>query len=184
MFDWNRFLFERILGLVNKSQLLDNMGVFFAEYLPYFLVLALIVFIIARPDSRKKWLAFAEIGLTLILARGLATEIIQYFYTSPRPFAVYGFTPLIPESGNSLPSGHAAFMFALAMALWFLDKKWGAWFMLFAVLNGVARVFVGVHWPLDILAGAAVGILSALAVHALVREKKKLPLLSGTTPAE
>ena len=91
---------------------------------------------------------------------------------------------MIPESGNSLPSGHAAFMFALAMELWFLDKKWGAWFMLFAVLNGAARVFVGVHWPLDILAGAAVGILSALAVHALVREKKSPPLLSETAPAE
>ena len=65
MFDWNRFLFERILGLVNKSQLLDNMGVFFAEYLPYFLVLALIVFIVARipaknglPSRRSAWRSY------------------------------------------------------------------------------------------------------------------------------
>jgi undecaprenyl-diphosphatase len=45
--------------------------------------------------------------------------------------------------------------------------------MVFAILNGAARIAAGVHWPGDIIGGLVVGILSALLVHILLRNSHK-----------
>ena len=50
------------------------------------------------------------------------------------------------------------------MAIYFYNKKWGIVFFVAAILMALARIVAGVHYPLDILGGAAVGILSAYAV--------------------
>ena len=85
---------------------------------------------------------------------------------------------LIPESGYSFPSGHAAFYFALSMGVYLYNKKLGAAFFVVSVLMGIARIFAGVHWPADILGGALVGIVTALLVNFYARkylEKLKTP---------
>ena len=92
-------------------------------------------------------------------------EIIRHFYQSPRPYVTLIFKPLIDlEFSNSFPSGHASVFFALATAIFLSSKKWSYYFFAGAVLVGLGRIYVGVHWPTDILGGIAVGILSALIV--------------------
>ena len=92
-------------------------------------------------------------------------EVIRFFYDSSRPFITLVFKPLIDlEISNSFPSGHASVFFALATAVFLFNKKWGYCFFVGAILIGLARIFVGVHWPLDIAGGLAVGILSVLLV--------------------
>ena len=79
------------------------------------------------------------------------------------------FTPLIePVNQGAFPSGHAAFYFSLAGVIWLLNKNLGWRFAGAAALMGLARVFVGVHWPLDILGGAAAGIISVYIVYLLL----------------
>jgi undecaprenyl-diphosphatase len=51
------------------------------------------------------------------------------------------------------------------MAVWYANRKWGIVYLILVALMGVARIYVGVHWPLDILGGAAIGILSAMIIH-------------------
>ena len=114
---------------------------------------------------RERFYYFAFAALTLILARGLFTEVIRLIYYRPRPFLILDFTPLISAvDKGSFPSGHAAFYFALAIAFFGINKKIGWWFLVGASLVGMGRILVGVHWPLDIIAGALVAVISAFLV--------------------
>lgn len=61
---------------------------------------------------------------------------------------------------------------ALAASVWLRDRQWGNWLLAAAALVSIARVFVGVHWPADVRAGAAIGIASAFAVRELLRKVK------------
>lgn len=168
--NFNLAVFNFIFRFAHRSFLLDSFGVFLAEYLPYFLGLGVLLFIFSEKNGRRRWFYLAEMALALILSRGILTELIRHFYYHPRPFDALGVVNLIAESGASFPSGHAAFFFAMAGILLFWDKRWGWTYLGFAALNGLARVFAGVHWPLDILGGALVGLVSAAAVHLLVRK--------------
>ena len=76
----------------------------------------------------------------------------------------YAVKQLVSENHCSFPSGHAAFFFALAMAVYFFNKKWGLVFFSAAILMTIARVISGVHYPTDILGGAVIGVATAYIV--------------------
>jgi undecaprenyl-diphosphatase len=80
---------------------------------------------------------------------------------------------LIAENADfkSFPSGHAAIFFAIATAVYLYNKKLGIWFFVVAILMGMARIFVGVHWPSDILGGAVIGIISGIIVGKIFKKK-------------
>ncbi len=166
----NLILFNFIHQLAGQNQFLDGVGIFTAEWLPYFLALAGLVFLWRLRGWRQRIFGAVEIGLAVLLSRGILTEIIRHFYAHPRPFAALGFTPLIQESGNSFPSGHMTGLFAFAVVVYLLNRKWGWWFFALSFLVGIARIYVGVHWPYDILGGIVIGILSGLLVHWAVRD--------------
>ncbi|HXV96700.1 MAG TPA: phosphatase PAP2 family protein [Gaiellaceae bacterium] len=73
------------------------------------------------------------------------------------------------DVSSSLPSGHAATSAAGALILAYLIGRGGLWLGLLAVAIGFSRVYIGVHYPLDVLAGAAVGLCVGLAAAALLR---------------
>jgi undecaprenyl-diphosphatase len=77
--------------------------------------------------------------------------------------------PLVkaPHDG-SFPSGHASTSFAAATVLSFARPRWAPAFYLLALAIGFSRVYVGVHYPLDIVGGAVLGIGVATALRWLV----------------
>lgn len=164
----NEKLFGILWGFAHKSGLLDSGIIFFAKYLTYFLVIALLIWLFSK-ETRKRIFIFAELSLSVILARGLITEWIRFAYYHPRPFEALGLQSLIPESGASFPSGHMTFFFSLGLVLWFYNRKFGSWFLGLSFVVGIARIMAGVHWPLDILGGIVVGILCAILVHKLFK---------------
>jgi undecaprenyl-diphosphatase len=171
----NQKVFQFIYNFGGRGTFLSAAAIFFAQYLPYLLILGFLILAYYQKGWRRKVYVFCEGALAVILSRGLITEIIRFFYHHQRPFSFYGFNPLIPESGWSFPSGHAAWFFALAMVVWYTNRKWGWWFFALTILMGIARIYAGVHWPADVLAGAVVGIGSALLIHwALKRSREGL----------
>lgn len=161
-------IFNTLHSWANVSASGDWFIIVAARYLPWGLVVATLALIFRDLSRIKRLENLIFVALALLISRGLVTEVIRYFVERPRPFVLLGFNPLIEQSATyALPSGHAAIFFALAMAVWFINKKWGYWFGALALMNGVARIIAGVHWPADILAGAVVGILSALLVRLL-----------------
>ena len=109
-----------------------------------------------------------------IVSRLFFTELIRWILPKSRPFIENDVNLLlIRDATSSFPSGHAAFYFALATVIYFYNKKAGLLFFLASFLIVLSRVFVGIHWPLDILAGALVGIFSGWLVIKWVKSKQE-----------
>ncbi len=161
----NQNVFRILFSIAHQNLFLDVLVVFLATYLPFLLVIGLLVFAFSRKEPREKIFIFIEGLLAAILSRSVITETIWFFYAHPRPYTALNLSPLVHVPGNSFPSGHAAILFSLATTLYYFDKRLGGWFFLLAFINGAARIVAGVHWPLDILGGMAVGIFSAIIAH-------------------
>jgi undecaprenyl-diphosphatase len=79
-------------------------------------------------------------------------------------------------------SSHAANSFGLAMALWLLlGRKYAAvkWFFVWAAVVSYSRIYVGVHYPIDVVVGAMVGMVAAWICFELSKKIKLLPALAG-----
>ena len=76
----------------------------------------------------------------------------------------------IPNS-HSFPSGHTATSFAAATILSAFVPRAAPAFFLLAVAIGWSRLYVGVHWPLDVVGGALIGVATALLLLAAVRRR-------------
>lgn len=164
------------LAMHGRAPALDALVVFCAAVVPYFLALGFLIAGVmlfprnlSRPfASAKQRLYFIlSTGLALLLSRGMVAPLIRFVYPVARPFAAMHFTPLIAHTVNdpSFPSGHATVLFALALALWPQNKRWGIYMFAGAVINAVARVYVGVHWPSDVAAGAIIGAAAVVLVQ-------------------
>jgi undecaprenyl-diphosphatase len=173
----NTFLFQKINSLAGQYIWLDKLGVFFATYSGYILLVVLVLIFIFKRQKIVRFMVLTAL-ISAGISRGIITTIIRFFYHHPRPFDVLAVKQLIPESDYSFPSGHAAFYFALSMGVYFYNKKLGVIFFAVSALMGIARIFAGVHWPADILGGALIGIVTALLVNFCARkylEKLKTP---------
>ena len=157
-------LFGYLNSFANWNKGVDLLILFCASYLPYIIGLGVLIWLWGRRSIIRS--IIFDLAVIAVLARGVFTEIIRYFYDRPRPFEVLDVYQVIDHSaGGSLPSGHAAFFFAIAAAVFYHDRRLGIIFGGAAVLIGVARVMGGIHYPLDIIVGALVGILSAVLVY-------------------
>ncbi len=78
--------------------------------------------------------------------------------------------PILNLTGFGFPSSHASFYGAMAVMLFFIDKEAGAFAIFTAFVIGVARIFAGVHSPVDILGGFILGILVAVVVDFVVEK--------------
>ncbi len=167
-------LFQYLNGWAGASPGRDMAIVFFAQYLAYLCVAAFFLFLVLRHGAaREKIRIFRVAVLSVIIARLGITEIIRFFYHRPRPFTAYHVHQLIAEREWSFPSGHAAFFFAMAAAIYGYDKKWGRAFFAASIAMGIARVIAGVHYPSDILGGAMVGIGVAYAVFYFAEKRTR-----------
>jgi undecaprenyl-diphosphatase len=165
--------FNAIYGIAHISGILDFAGIFFANIFPYILLVAYAILLFSIRDWRLRFFAFAQSVVAIVLARGILAEIINFFYYKPRPELVMDILPLIgTPQAPAFPSGHATFFFALAVSIFAVNRRWGWWFFVGAFVNGVARIFVGVHWPLDIAGGMVLGAVSAMGVYLLFRRYK------------
>lgn len=163
----NSSLFSTINSFAGHSIWLDRIGIFFAVYLIYLLVIGLVYggFFVGWKYGKKM---FWEAISSALIGRLIIVEIIRFFYKHPRPFIVEQVKQLIPESGWSFPSGHVTFLFALSMSVWFYNRRLGYTLFVGSLLVGIARVYVGVHWPFDIVGGIVVGIFTSIILHQII----------------
>jgi undecaprenyl-diphosphatase len=124
------------------------------------------------------WKRYAVIVFTLLAVAlaDWASYGIKAVFDIERPSARYAEPqPLVsPPHDASFPSGHAATSFAAATVLAFARPRWAPLFYLLALAVGFSRVYVGVHYPLDIVGGAVLGAVVATALRLLVRVPPRL----------
>jgi undecaprenyl-diphosphatase len=100
-----------------------------------------------------------------VLLANVLVKLCNLLYFRPRPFSVQEVNLLFYRpSDSSLPSNAAAVGFAFAGLGWQRDRRLGVVMGVLGGLFGFARVYCGVHYPLDIVAGGLVGVFSAWVV--------------------
>ena len=181
-------IFRAINDLAGRSRWLDWAGIFAAKYLIFILlgyVLAAAALFYWREHRHRREPIIRKLGemfarrhtehsaaAAVTAVRSLVAISIAYIFNylislvwfRPRPFAtLQGVRKLsdTPATDKSFPSDHAAISFALAFSVAYAQPAAGAVLLMLAAIVALGRVFVGVHYPSDILAGALVGCFSA-----------------------
>lgn len=163
----NTALFLFIFSLNNHSQVTDILMIVGARFIIYLTFLLMFVFVFKGGITERKAMILAILTIPIIIV--LIKGIHLFFYES-RPFINYQISPLIPyEDDASFPSGHTSIISAIAFSYIYLKSKWAPVFLLLAIWVGLSRIYVGVHYPLDILGGIVVGIVSVVIVLQIKR---------------
>lgn len=142
---------------------MDNLNLFFwigAEPLIYIMFLLVLISGIKGGSADKKafLLTILALPIAVLLIKG-----IHLFYFEPRPFVTYNFTPMVNETSDaSFPSRHATISALIAFAFTYFRSKLSLLLLPLMLWVGLSRVYVGVHYPLDIVGGFIVGIISII----------------------
>lgn len=175
LYDWggvNTKLFLAIQhawpdGLVWLPELLSDVGSYWGA--PAVVVLLLVW---ARVQTRNATPAASlslcrfVLGFALAMA---AAAIAKAVFAVPRPFVLLGDAVYraasVPDSRYTLPSGHAVYMGVLAATLWPLLRQSGRLSLLvFGAAVGWSRIVLGAHFPVDVIAGFALGLACIASV--------------------
>ncbi|MCL5115649.1 MAG: phosphatase PAP2 family protein [Firmicutes bacterium] len=158
-------------GWTRYSPLLNHVGIVLAKYAPeIWAVIFLLMWFWPPMKQNRARRAVVYAVVAGVLALVINVVLSHSFPYRPRPFV---FEPhlvhqlLAHKRDSSFPSDHAAGSFGFAVGLFFAGVSDGIWALVLAAAVAVARVFVGLHWPTDVLAGAAVGIVAGLIVLGL-----------------
>ena len=148
-----------------------------------YLWIALLLILFCIPKTRRT----AIIGaVTLLLTFAVTNLCLKPLNGRTRPYEVIeGLTRIIEkQSDRSFPSGHTANSMAVGVSLWLVSKKYeligdkklyfpkaAGWVVLvWSVLVGLSRLYVGVHYPTDVLGGAIIAIVNTLLVFGLYKK--------------
>jgi undecaprenyl-diphosphatase len=183
-------LFSWINGLAGHVPAID--GLFSGLADDYFMIVAMCLVLVGMwfgtrsPEERERnQVAVLKAMSSLGIASGLVAwanvifvgagkypgTLIHEIFNRPRPFD--------PSSGldvnllfyrptdPSFPSNLAAVVFGLALAVWLMNKRTGTWLLIMAFVACFARVYVGIHYPSDILGGAAFAVVGVALTYFL-----------------
>ena len=161
------WLFLKINGYVGQVPIVDNIVKLVVNeyFMPVSLALLILYLWFTKSSEIKKKRQSLSLALLSVGLVNLIIVLLNQFVVRPRPFdqlptKLLFYKPTDP----SFPSNAAAVSFALASAVFLVDKKLGVYALLLATLYSFSRVYAGVHFPGDVLAGAVIGISSALFI--------------------
>ncbi|SNX53986.1 phosphatase PAP2 family protein [Thermoanaerobacterium sp. RBIITD] len=131
---------------------------------PYFTILSCLLLILVGKNSVK---VSALEALTTLTSSHIFVQILKRLCTRPRPYMV------LPEANTfkyllrdySFPSGHATASFSLAVSFSFFFPGLAVFLITLAVLVSISRIYMGLHYPSDVLIGSTMGIVFSYITH-------------------
>ena len=189
----NYNIFKSINQLAGHHPFLDGLmaGVTNYALIVYAIVLLLIWFF--GKNQYKKTVVYAAITGVLAL---LINFVIGHIYFEARPFVAHKVNLLVDHAADaSFPSDHTTGAFALALAVLFVHRKIGIGMLLFAFITGFSRIYVGHHYPFDIIGSIVVSLVISTIIYklspflepianAIIHLYNRIPFVPKTTESE
>jgi undecaprenyl-diphosphatase len=153
---WTNIVFDKLMPWLRTSN----------NWVPFYA--ALLIYLFVKWGSKAwKWLIIVALNVTI--TDQISSSFFKPFFHRLRPCAdpaiMYKSRLLLDHcaGGFSFTSSHAANHFGLAMLVFMtlqpLFKKYTFLFFIWAAIIGYAQIYVGVHYPLDVLVGSCIGLL-------------------------
>lgn len=150
-----------MIDYLRKHEKLLNVILFLNEaitkitYVTY--ILLVIIKLLTAPLEAVKVLYVAGMPYVIL-------SVFRAVINTKRPYEVHQFTPLIKRksNGKSFPSRHVFSIFIIATLLYFQCAWIGIVFFILGVILAIIRVITGVHFWYDVVAGAIIGVVSAI----------------------
>ena len=182
----NNAIFYSIFEL-SENQAFASVALFLSHYMTYILIVVILISILYRKQALfLKLFVVGGAGVSAFVISKILKMILQ----TPRPFVTLDFIPLVVETGYSMPSSHATVFSALATVAFGVNRNLGIVFSVFALLIGVSRIVLGVHYPADIIVGFLIGIIIGISFLKLGNSKlvhnfiEKIPYKLGAKVAK
>ena len=162
---------------------LDQVMMFFTSTMAWLPLYLILLYVLVKIYRQQVWLVLLAVALTILLADQVTSSFMKPFFARLRPShdpELSGMVNLVSDYRGGrfgFASSHAANTFGVATLMWLLLKNYLPWIgllFIWALGVGYTRIYLGVHYPGDILAGQFVGFLSALAsygVYSLVKNQ-------------
>ena len=169
----NLEVFRLINNLANKNTFLDRVMVFFSKDMIYIFagILALVFILgIAKKDKRVRGIVINTVVLTVINL--LLAYFIGILYYIDRPFVHNKVNLLYPHANDaSFPSDHATVTMSIAFGLNKYNKVFGMILTILSIILGFSRVYVGHHYPLDIVGSYIIVFITSYIYNAKLSNK-------------
>jgi len=175
--EFNRYLFLAINATPQSSHELIQLAQFFAKQLILVVPILMIVLWLWQSCQRKM---LVDVMITLIIVVSMTTLIRENFIHA-RPFVEgIGYQFLDHQPTSSFPSNHGTVIFTFAFAfLWWGRAMYGAGLLIAALLIAWSRIYLGVHWPLDMVGAMIVGVIACAITQKISQNWRKLFLMKA-----
>jgi undecaprenyl-diphosphatase len=163
----NGQLFRMINNLGKEFEGLNPIMVLIAENMIYLLAAAVLLYLFSRkPVNRLMILS----GFIALVVAEVAGKIAGLFHSNNQPFAELTDVNKLIDMGvnNSFPSDHTIIFFTFTVSFWLFKRKHNYMWVLLALIVGFSRIWVGVHYPADVAAGAIFGAAAAYLAYRLI----------------
>lgn len=180
LIDLDRDLFIALNSLHSES--LDQIMYFLTNTSSWIPLYALLLYFIIKSYGKSSWLYLIGIALTILLADQVTSSVMKPVFERLRPTHEPAIKDLVHTVNNykggkfGFASSHAANTFGCALFIYLMLRKKYAWSLLlfvWAAFVCYTRIYLGVHYPGDLLVGALVGMFFALLVFLLCRKAEQ-----------
>jgi len=166
-FEMNIDLFRKINDLGKEYTYLNNFFIFMAEYMVFILAFIALIFWFTRREENRMMIISATISFILAEMMG---KIAGKLHSNNQPFAELSNVNKLIEKAvdNSFPSDHSILFFAFCTTFFIYQKRWRYIWIMLALFVSISRIWVGVHYPADVIVGAIISIFSAFIASFIV----------------
>ena len=160
----NFALFHLINQYAGMNPFLDTSMILIAKYMPLLVVVGMLTLWVSRGRKTRDIVLY---GFYAAIIGLIINYLIGFVYYHPRPFVIPTGTLLFSyPADSSFPSDHSTIIFSMALMLIYFKRTRlpGFLFLVMGIIGGTARVFAGVHFPLDIVGSLLVSVFSVFLV--------------------
>jgi len=169
----NMEFFKIINNLAYKNALLDKVMIFFSNDVPYiFMAVIVLIFILGIINNKKENRKIAVNTVVITAINLIINLMIRIIFHINRPFVDHNVNLLVShDTASSFPSNHATGTMSIAVALNKYNKVLGLIMTILSIIVGFSRVYVGDHYPIDIIGSYIIVFITNYVYNLVLRNK-------------